>query len=158
MKRTPIHRGQKLLKRSGFKKKGAPKKPTDGQLKRRVWKEFSIFIRTRGADSDGMNECVTCGRRLHWKELQAGHFVRGRLNANLFDPRGVQPQCYQCNIHFQGNVIKYYKWMLANFGQAVIDELEAQNNVTRKWQGGELQHLLDFYKGMNKSNLLVLES
>lgn len=146
--RKPMTRGKKVATKPKRKKK-----LTDGQLKKRVWKEFSIFIRTRGADSEGMNECITCNSgKVHWKLLQAGHFVRGRLNANLFDERGCNPQCYICNIHRQGNVIKYYKWMLVVYGQAVIDELEAQNNATKKWQGGELQGMLDHYKNLNKEN------
>lgn len=139
------------------KKKGKRKKLTDGQLKKRVWVQFSIFIRTRGADENGINQCVTCDVRKHWKELQAGHFIRGRLNANLFDPRGVSPQCYSCNVGRQGNVVIYYQWMLKTFGQPVIDELIRQNNKTRKWEGGELQHLLEFYRATNAANPLLKE-
>lgn len=141
----------------GARKKAKRKKLTDGQLKKRVWKEFSIFIRTRGADSEGMNNCLTCGVRKHWKELQAGHFVRGRLNANLFDARGCWPQCYSCNVGKQGNVIPYYKRMLERYGQMVIDDLVTQNNNTRKWQAGELQEMLERYKAINAANPLLKE-
>jgi hypothetical protein len=137
------------------KVKKGKKKITTGRLKKRVWKEFSIFIRTRGADENGFNRCVTCIVKKHWKELQAGHFIRGRLNSNLFDERGVNPQCYICNVHFQGNVVVYYGWMLAKHGQEVIDELIAQNNQTKKWAANELQGLLDHYRAINKANALT---
>lgn len=131
------------------------KKLTDGQMKKNVWKEFSIFIRTRGADSEGFNRCVTCVVKKHWKELQAGHFIRGRLNANLFEERATYPQCYSCNVGKQGEVVIYYKFMLEQHGQAVIDELILQNNTTKKWAPGELDGLLEKYKALNDANPLV---
>lgn len=131
------------------------KKLSTGALKKKVWIQFSIFIRTRGADSSGFNACVTCGVRKFWRDLQAGHFIRGRLNANLFEERGCYSQCYSCNVGAQGAVVIYYKKMLEMYGQEVIDELIAQNNKTRKWQGGELQALLDHYAALNESNPIV---
>lgn len=153
LKAVPTAKGRKS------KKPKRPKKKTDGQLKKLVWKEFSIFIRTRDADENGLVTCTTCPTNAHWKLQQAGHFVRGRLNANLFDPRGCHAQCMPCNIYRQGNVVVYYKFMLATYGQSVIDELVEQNNKTHKWEAGQLQGLLDFYRGMNKANpLLAKES
>lgn len=134
------------------------KKLTDGQLKKRVWTQFSIFIRTRGADEDGFNNCVTCGARLHWKALQAGHFLRGRLNANLFSEIGTWPQCYGCNVGKQGEVVVYYRWMRAHHGEAVIDQLIQQNNKTHKWGPTELADLLAYYKLLNKTNPLLQEN
>lgn len=136
-------------------KKKRKKKLTAGQLKKKAWKEFSVFIRTRGADSEGFNLCVTCQQRFFWKDLQAGHFIRGRLNSNLFDDRGCNAQCHRCNIHFQGNVVIYYKVMLEWYGQATIDELLRQNDQTHKWQAGELEGLLEKYKALNAANPLL---
>lgn len=102
-----------------------------------------------------MNRCATCVVVAHWTQLQAGHFIRGRLNANLFDERGCAPQCYGCNIHRQGDVVTFYKMMLLKYGQEVIDELILQNNQTKKWMAGELAGLLDHYKNLNAANPLV---
>lgn len=161
MKRRPIKSSAipyGTLSISRKKKAKKKRRLTDGQLKKRVWKEFSVFIRTRNASPDGINRCFTCPTYLHWKELQAGHFVRGRLNASLFDERGCQPQCHRCNIHFQGNVVIYYGAMRELYGQDVIDELIQQNNQTKKWIPGELAALLGHYKALNKVNPLLAES
>lgn len=146
---------RKAQNSAGRPKAKRAKKLSDGKMKKKVWAEFSIYIRTQGADSQGMNQCVTCYVTKPWKELQAGHFIRGRLNANLFDERGVAPQCYSCNVGKQGEVVIYYKWMLVNYGQEVIDELILQNGTTKKWQPGELQSLLGHYKALNDANPLV---
>lgn len=157
--RKPMKRGKGLASRpKALKGKGRakrPKKLTDGQLKKRVWKEFSIYIRLRGADSEGWNQCCTCSVRKFWKDLQAGHFLRGRLSANLFSETGTHPQCYSCNVGKQGEVVIYYRFMLRTYGESVIDELIAQNNQTHKWAGGELQSLLDKYKTLNAENPLL---
>lgn len=147
-------KGLKASHKSGKRQK-RPRKLTTGQLKKRVWTEFSIFIRTHNATQDlGLERCVTCGVVKRWTELQAGHFIRGRLNANLFEERGVHPQCYRCNISFQGNVVVYYGVMLQKYGQEVIDELLEQNNHTKKWAPLELEGLYRKYKELNAQNPL----
>jgi hypothetical protein len=151
---SPV-RATKGISAKGKTDKKKPKKLTDGQLKKRVWKEFSIFVRTRHADAEGFNDCVTCDARKHWKELQAGHFIRGRLNVNLFNEYGCWPQCYGCNVGRDGNVVVYYQWMLKAFGQSMIDELVAANNHTHKWQPGQLAALLEKYRTLNANNPLL---
>jgi DNA repair exonuclease SbcCD ATPase subunit len=42
----------------------------------------------------------------------------------LFDERNCHAQCYGCNVMKKGNMVKYYKFMLKQYGQKVIDELE----------------------------------
>jgi hypothetical protein len=152
MKRSSLSCKKKKVKRA------KKRKLTDGQLKKKVWKEFSIFIRTRGADENGFNKCVTCSNRSHWKLLHAGHFLRGRLNANLFDERGCHAQCYACNVGRDGNVVEYYEWMLVKYGPEVIAELKQQNGQTRKWLPGELAELLAHYKELNAGNPLVSQT
>jgi len=160
LKRSGIKRAAKgmaprkaSLKRTS--RKGKPKQPKTSALKKKAWTQFSIFIRTRGADSEGFNVCVTCRIKKYWRDLQAGHFIQGRHNANLFDERGTNPQCYSCNVGRYGAAVLYYKWMLAHYGQEVIDELLEQNQQTRKWQAGELEALLAKYTALNEANPLI---
>lgn len=146
---------RKTASESKPKPKKRAKRLTDGKLKKKVWKEFSRFIRTRGADSEGMNDCFTCEVRLHFKQLEAGHLVPGRTNAILFNELSVNPQCRRCNGHFRGNTIVYYPKMVALHGQEAVDQIVAQKDVTHKWSAGELQGLLDHYKNLNASNPLL---
>jgi len=158
--RKPMNRTASLSKRShksSARKRGVKKaqKKSVSTLKRAAWTQFSIWVRTRGADSNGMNTCVTCGTRKHWKELQAGHFIAGRNNAVLFCERGCNPQCYSCNVGKHGNTVAYYKWMLKEFSQDVIDELILESNQTRKWLAGELVEIAAHYKKLNDTNSLT---
>lgn len=148
MKRKPIVRKSPKAKKK--------KKIKVSTLKNKAWTEFSIFIRQRGADRDGFNVCCTCETRKPWKELQAGHFIAGRLNSNLFDERGCNVQCSTCNVIKAGNGPMYYKFMLRIHGQEIIDELLQQNDLTRKWLPGELESIAKRYAEINSTNPLNL--
>jgi hypothetical protein len=157
MKRSAIKRGSPLGRTTRRTIKRKVKKPKVSTLKKKAWHEFSIFIRTRRADEHGFVNCVTCGARKHWKTVDAGHFLAGRLNNNLFDERGCNEQCKNCNGPRAGNGAMYYRWMSANHGEAVIDELIRLNDQTHKWQPGELEAIAAKYKALNDANPLCQE-
>lgn len=153
--RKPLAR-KASLRTAWTKKRGKGKKLTTGQLKKRAWKEFSIFIRTRGADAEGMQHCYTCDVRKFWRQLEAGHLVPGRGNAVLFSEIGVNPQCRKCNGYLRGNIIVYYPKMVKAHGQEVVDTLIAAKDTTHKWEATELLDLFQKYKSLNSQNPLVL--
>lgn len=153
------HAARRAAKRASKppKKKTKPKKKRVklSTLKRKAWVQFSIFIRARGADSQGMQTCFTCDVVKFWREFEAGHLVPGRTNAVLFDERSVRPQCRRCNGHFRGNVIVFYPKMVRLLGQDIVDEIVAQRDVTHKWEPGELQALFEKYSALNAANPIV---
>lgn len=99
-----------------------------GKWKKKAWKYFSIYIRTRdcikttGSPEYGM--CVTCDRRFHFKELQAGHYVSGRNNAVLFDEDLVHAQCMRCNVWLHGNLSAYAVFMYSKYTKRQMAEFE----------------------------------
>lgn len=122
------------------------KKKSISQLKKEAWRLVSLFIRQRGADSRGFNTCVTCGVRKHYKELQAGHFIGGRHNAILFEPRAIHPQCYSCNVMKHGDQINYFRFMQRTYGDKVIEELEKLNRTTKQFTTNELERIITKYQ------------
>jgi len=116
--------------------------------KKRAWRAFSLWVRNRGA-SGNTNVCITCGRRYPITgkgAIQAGHFIPGRTNAILFDPRGVWCQCYGCNVMKNGNMVKYYKFMLKKYGQKVIDELDRLATKSVKYSVSDYLEIESKYK------------
>ena len=73
------------------------KKESVSKLKKELDRVFSLYIRQRGADHNGMTHCVTCGYPAHWKEMDAGHYVPRQDLATRWDPRNVWTQCKRCN-------------------------------------------------------------
>ncbi len=136
----------------GFPK--TKKKPdTISKLKEKVWKWFSIYIRLRDADWKGFTQCVTCGKTDYFSKFHAGHFVPGRHNIILFDPRNCHSQCLRCNIHLKSNPRKYEAFMKRKYGQKVIDELDRLDNELKQFTREELQTLLSKYQ--NKAKKLL---
>ena len=121
--------------------------------KAKAWVEFSKYIRLRDAlATTGTQEwvlCCSCGRRYPAFGVgcvQAGHFVPGRRNSILFDERGVNAQCYNCNVTLNGNWIEYERFMIKKYGEGVVEELKQKKNLTVKFQPWELEEKRDYYK------------
>lgn len=68
---------------------------------------FSQYIRLRYA-KDEIAECVTCGKKDHYKKLQCGHFMSRRHYSTRWDENNVGVQCYGCNITSQGQQFLFY--------------------------------------------------
>ena len=121
------------------------KKKTVSSVKKKVWALFSPYIRMRdclettGCTSWGL--CITCGKRLHFKLLQAGHFIPGRHNANLFSERGTHAQCYNCNINLKGNTLEYRRRIIEMYGAGADLELEAEVRQIKKFTVEDLEAL-----------------
>ena len=119
-------------------------------VKREVWVVFSRYIRLRdclkttGCASFGL--CVTCGKRYHFKLLQAGHFIPGRHNANLFSERGTHAQCYNCNINLRGNTLEYRRKIIELYGEGADVELEEEDRQIKKYTIAELEELKAYYE------------
>jgi hypothetical protein len=97
--------------------------------------------------------CITCRRPYSFKQLQAGHFIAGRTNSVLFDERGVNSQCYGCNVGRGGAHVEYFIWMEKEYGRDVIDELRAKRHQTQKFTVEDYKATEDYYKTKTK-NLL----
>lgn len=76
---------------------------------------FSIFIRITNADKNGFCTCCTCWRKIHWMEIQNGHFrTRGFLFFR-FNKENCHPQCYYCNVQLHGNYRNYCLYMIHKY-------------------------------------------
>ncbi len=131
------------------------KKKTVASVKKKAWVLFSIYIRTRdclkttGCASFGL--CITCGKRYHFKLLQAGHFISGRHNANLFSEKGTHAQCYNCNINLRGNTLEYRRKIIEMYGELADEELEDIARQTKKFIVSDLEALAEDLKEKIKS-------
>ncbi len=131
------------------------KKKTVASVKKKAGVLFSIYIRTRdclkttGCASFGL--CITCGKRYHFKLLQAGHFISGRHNANLFSEKGTHAQCYNCNINLRGNTLEYRRKIIEMYGELADEELEDIARQTKKFIVSDLEALAEDLKEKIKS-------
>ena len=147
MRRTPLKRYTPLRK-----VRLASKKARKVNYKKVLWKLFSEYIRRRNADHAGMASCVSCGVVAHWKQLQAGHYVRASAGMNTyFDEVNVQNQCCRCNIFLDGNLAPYALWLLKTYGNGILEALDERRRVVRKISTPEYIELIEVYKSKLKA-------
>ena len=150
------------MKRGGPLKRYTPLRKvrlaSGGKKKRKVnhkkvlWRIFSEYIRRRSADQYGLTFCVSCGEEKHWKELQAGHYVRASAGMNTyFDEQNVHPQCCRCNIFLDGNLAPYALFMLKTYGNGILAALDERRRVVRKISTAEYLSLIEAYKSKLKA-------
>jgi Zn ribbon nucleic-acid-binding protein len=102
---------------------------------------FSEYIRRRYAKDD-ISECVTCGKKDHYKSLQAGHFISRKQYATRWDEDNVQVQCVACNVYRYGEQYKFGLYLGAEKSQ----ELLQKSRQTVKFLDYELQEMIELYK------------
>lgn len=131
------------------------KRVTVSSLKKKAWPLFSLFIRIRDClETTGCKDwglCITCGKRYHIKLLQAGHFISGRHNANLFSERGTHAQCYNCNINLRGNTLEYRRKIIEMYGEGADLEIEEEARQIKKFTIEDLEALTAYFKEKIKS-------
>ena len=115
------------------------------RLKRKAWKLFSIFVRQKGMDRNGFNECYTCKTRIHWKKLQAGHFVPRTHNATFIDLMNVKPQCFADNIWKRGASHEFSKRLIEEYGLDKFNALVLKGRTIKKFTVEELNNLIKKY-------------
>lgn len=130
------------------------KRKTLKKAKKEAWVQFSLYIRTRDClrttGSPLYGECFTCNASLPISQLQAGHFISGRHNANLFSERGVHAQCKRCNCLEHGRQLEYRRQIIKLYGEGADLELEREAQEIRKYTVDELENLTNRYKEMLK--------
>jgi hypothetical protein len=92
------------------------KKPSLTKLKKKAWKAFSVYVRTKELDSKGKATCYTCGLKKPWKKMYAGHFVQGRRPSILIEEEIVRVQCVGCNRFRHGNLNRFTPKMIELLG------------------------------------------
>lgn len=117
--------------------------------KKTCWKAFSKYIRIRDCirtmKSLEYGKCISCGRVYPINKLQAGHFVPGRHNANLFYEKGCHIQCMGCNIYKYGNVLNYMDGLIKLYGKKIVAEIRDNDKTTFKFTVEILEEKRKFY-------------
>ena len=119
----------------------AKRKPSRSHLVKKLDTVFSQYIRRRYATND-IAECVTCGKRDHWKKMDAGHFMSRKHYSTRWDEDNVQVQCKSCNLYNQGEQYKYSIFL----GDQKSEELYMKSKQTVKISNFELEELIEIYQ------------
>ena len=121
-----------------------PRKISRKGLVKKLDKVFSIYIRTRLAKENQV-QCVTCGVRKHWKEVDAGHFVSRRHYATRWNHQNVHVQCKKCNGFHGGQNYIMGKYIDKTYGEGTADELITMSRQIKKFTDQDLKDLIEQY-------------
>jgi hypothetical protein len=113
-------------------------------LVRKLDKVFSLYIRQR-LEKNGIVECVTCGTKKHWKEVDAGHFCSRRHYSTRWEAQNVHVQCKSCNGFHAGQNYLMGKYIDKTYGEGTADELIKMSRQIRKFTDQELKDLIERY-------------
>jgi hypothetical protein len=102
---------------------------------------FSQYIRRKDAKNE-IAECVTCGKKDHWKKLQCGHFQSRRHYSTRWEENNVGVQCYGCNITNQGQQFLFAKYL----GLDKAEEMVLKSKQIVKFSDNDLQDMITYYK------------
>ena len=118
-----------------------PKKPSRKTLVTKLDAVFSEYIRRRYAKND-IAQCVTCGKKDHWKNLQAGHFISRKHYATRWNEENVQVQCVGCNVYRYGEQYLFGVYL----GEEKSQELLQLSREVVKFSNTDLEIKINYFK------------
>lgn len=114
------------------------KKHSRKWLVRNLDKIFSEFIRLRD------QKCVLCFSKI---DLTCGHIFSRTAYSTRWDEENCHCQCWGHNFSHTYDPYPYLLWFQNKFGKEKLDALHRRYKKIRKISNGELQDMLEVYKG-----------
>lgn len=99
-------------------------------------KLVSEVVRRSSADSEGYFKCITCGRRIHFKDGHCAHFIPRANMATRFNLLNLGAACYECNVLREDAHLATWAGIL---GPERVDYLEREGRSLRKLMRFELE-------------------
>lgn len=99
------------------------KKPTRWKLVKKLDSIFSQYIRLVSADKNGICTCITCGERMHWKNIQNGHYLTRWNYKYRRSEENCYSQCYVCNVLKNWNYKEYTIKMIRKHWQLKVEQM-----------------------------------
>jgi NinG protein len=118
------------------------------ELKALARQVFQTWVRMRDKDlpciSSGVTTCT---------QWDASHYFKAEVFTGLiFEPMNCNKQRSYDNQYLDGNLIEYRKGMIAKYGEAAVESLEARANLSRvkKYTREHYQEIISVYRSKIK--------
>ena len=117
------------------------KQKTVAKLREEAAVLLQKLVRMKAADVDGIAQCVTCGKKQHFKEMDGGHFISRKYTATKLIEENVHPQCKGCNKYASGRHDDYSLYMVDTYGIEMVRELNDKKRELCKQNRIELEEI-----------------
>ena len=116
-------------------------------LRAQCLEKLQKLSRMKSADDNGYCSCVSCGKNVHWKECDGGHYIpKGSSSYWSLEECNVWPQCKGCNgfgMRYGSAESEYTLWMIDYFGRDFVDEMHRDKRKVKKMYAADYRDLLD---------------
>ena len=106
---------------------------------------FSEYIRKKNADKKGYVKCITSGKKYHFTEVDAGHFISRKEMSTRWEEDNVWPQSRFDN-RFRYGRQYVYSLALEKKKQGLPKHLYKLSKKTVKYSLADLQEMIEKYK------------
>lgn len=107
---------------------------------------FSIFIRERDSDKDGIITCPLCWARIPRKQAQNMHFIPRWCYFYRWSEINCHAGCMRCNVMLHWNYIVYTRRMQRKFWIEYIDKMISNKFKVFKISTPEIIQKIEYYK------------
>lgn len=111
-----------------------------------LWPIFSLFIRLRDSNNQGIGNCFTCGKPKHYTKADCGHGAGRQHKATKYNEFNNHLQCKNCNGFEGGRREKYKEEMDKRYGPGTWDKMEIASRGISKLGKTEIDFLVGFYQ------------
>jgi hypothetical protein len=104
------------------------------------------LVRLKAADQWGICTCVTCGKRAHYKEMDAGHFISRTYAKWKLHEENIHPQCKGCNRYASRSIDNYFIFMVDTYGEDTVRHMIDTKKQIHKWNRITLDDQIQDFK------------
>lgn len=145
-----VNKEQAKEKRKKVREK---KRESVSMLTKELDRVFSLFIRLRDSNSDGVGKCITCDKVGHYKEFHCGHFRSRKYLSTRWNPFNCNMQCPTCNLYNNGEEFIHGLKIDKKFGEGVAMEMFERSKEVIKFSREDLKTLIKYYQDILDADL-----
>jgi hypothetical protein len=128
------------------KKVREKKRESVSMLTKELDRVFSLYIRLRDSNSDGVGKCITCDKSGHYKDFHCGHFRSRKYLSTRWNPFNCNMQCPTCNLYHNGEEFIHGIKIDKKFGEGVAMEMFERSKEVIKHSREDLKTLIKYYQ------------
>lgn len=115
-------------------------------LKKKLDRVFSLYIRLRDSNSNGVVICPLCWKKMlrNSPSCQNMHFVKRDRMKYRYSERNCYAGCVGCNVYLNGNYPKYTLFMIKRYWLEKVEEM-LNDKKPFKIRDFEMEHMLQEY-------------
>jgi hypothetical protein len=107
---------------------------------------FSLFIRLRDSDKNGIITCPLCWAKIPRKQAQNMHFIPRGCYLYRRSEENCYWWCMRCNVMLHGNYIVYTRFMQKKFWIEYVDQMINNKLKVYKISTPEIISKIEYYQ------------